>query len=208
MAAFHFKVLGPSHLLFRRKLHLFNFLFSDAARQLSCLQLEPADIWEAATDLPPVEGMVQVRVSRELTARDPSLSPLPQPVALTTAGLLPTAALERGLTGGRAVSGVRYRLPGAHSSEWRRCTVERGAVLPPPGGWAQGADFVVFAAPEEATGNAETDAMGTRFYILEKRLQYESELRERLARRVGELELAVGQMGLAVLQLERCKRVQ
>jgi hypothetical protein len=78
--------------------------------------------------------------------------------------------------------------------------VEGGAVLPPAGGWEQGADFVVFAegpaggreggdtAAEEAS--AETEAIRRRIDELEKNLLEERQARERLVRRVAQLELA------------------
>merc|ERR1719397_551725 len=58
--------------------------------------------------------------------------------------LLPLAALLE-VTGGRAITGLRYRRLGERSSEWRSCPREGDMLHPPPGGWSQAADYVVFA---------------------------------------------------------------
>ena len=87
---------------------------------------------------------MRVRVSWELNLQEPSLSPLPHLITLTPNGLLPLAALLE-VTGGRAITGLRYRRLGVRSSEWRSCPKEGDMLHPPPGGWSQAADYVVFA---------------------------------------------------------------
>ena len=144
---------GPTHLMFRSKLQVFQFLFSGTARAMDTVHLELEDVTEYEAEKEEGEG-VRVRVSRELAQSDPGirlgLSPLPQLVPLTPGGLLPVAALEQGVTAGLKVSAVRYRRPGVRSSEWRSCVREGGLILPPrPGGWDAAADIVVFVEGRE-----------------------------------------------------------
>ena len=87
---------------------------------------------------------VMVRVSWDLNMQEPSLSPLPHLITLTPNGLLPLAALLE-VTGGRAITGLRYRRLGVRSREWRSCLREGDMLHPPPGGWNQAVDYVVFA---------------------------------------------------------------
>ena len=121
---------GAIHLLFRRKQELFHFLFSSGAKQLACVQLEVEDI--LGKEEKKVEEVgVRVRVSWELNLQEPSLSPLPHLITLTPNGLLPLAALLE-VTGGRAITGLRYRRLGVRSSEWRSCPKRGGYVTPTP----------------------------------------------------------------------------
>lgn len=195
---------GSTHLMFRSKLQLAQFLFSGTARRLGRLQLEAEDITVSGAEAAEEVGEgVKVRVSRELAMHDPGLSPLPHLVRLTPGGLLPVAAVEEEVTGGRAVTGVRYRRPGVRSSEWRSCVREGGVILPPPGGWDAAADFVVFAErkeqgkadinmnKDEGSQVVEVEQLQRKVVELERRLVEEREAREELASKVTKLELVL-----------------
>ena len=193
---------GAIHLLFRRKQELFNFLFSSAAKQLSRVQLEDEDI--LGREAKQVEEVgVRVRVSWELNLQEPSLSPLPHLLKLNRNGLLPIEALLE-VTGGRAITGLRYRRLGVRSSEWRSCPREGDMLLPPPGGWSQAADYVVFADRRGAPdGNkvgegvdypggqnrrGEVEDLLVKVKELEKKMVQEAEARAKLEGKVYELE--------------------
>jgi len=193
---------GVVHLLFRRKQELFNFLFSSAAKQLSRVQLEGEDI--LGREAKKVEEVgVRVRVSWELNLQEPSLSPLPHLLKLNRNGLLPIEALLE-VTGGRAITGLRYRRLGVRSSEWRSCPREGDMLLPPPGGWSQAADYVVFADRRGAPdGNkvgegvdhpggqnrrGEVEDLLVKVKELEKKMVQEAEARAKLEGKVFELE--------------------
>ena len=199
---------GAIHLLFRRKQELFHFLFSSGARQLACVQLEVEDI--LGREEKKVEEVgVRVRVSWELNLQEPSLSPLPHLVTLTPNGLLPLAALLE-VTGGRAITGLRYRRLGVRSSEWRSCPREGDMLHPPPGGWSQAADYVVFAdrrgvlegnkggeSPDCQVGQrrrCEVEELLVKLEELEKKVVKEEEARVQLEGKVVELERTVTRM--------------
>ena len=213
----------PIHLIFQSKIYLFRFLFSDIAKALHCAQLEVevgslskpglAFLKEAGVGSlnevgvgPLTEkgmGSLMVRISRDLGLADPQLPPQAQEVVLTSEGLLPCSSLEAQVTGGREVTGLRYRKAGAQSSEWRGCLVKGGMVLPPRGGWRVGADFVVFAegntrkelfqnnkhnnlpVPEDLMAVYD---MKKRLKELETRLFVETKERQKLEKKVEELE--------------------
>ena len=199
---------GVVHLLFRRKQELFNFLFSSAAKQLSRVQLEDEDI--LGRDPKKVEEVgVRVRVSWELNLQEPSLSPLPHLLKLNRNGLLPIEALLE-VTGGRAITGLRYRRLGVRSSEWRSCPREGDMLLPPPGGWSQAADYVVFAdrrgvpdgnkvgeGVDPLSGQnrrGEVEELLLKVKELEKKMVQEAEARVQLEGKVFELEGTVTKM--------------
>ena len=180
---------GAIHLLFRRKQELFHFLFSSAAKQLVRVQLEVEDI--LGREEKKVEEVgVRVRVSWELNLQEPSLSPLPHLITLTPNGFLPIAALLE-VTGGRAITGLRYRRLGVRSSEWRSCPREGDMLHPPPGGWSQAADYVVFADRRGVTegkgGGDGSDCQGgqrRKFEVEELLLKNMEELEKKLAKEV------------------------
>ena len=199
---------GAIHLLFRRKQELFHFLFSSAAKQLVRVQLEVEDI--LGREEKKVEEVgVRVRVSWELNLQEPSLSPLPHLITLTPNGFLPIAALLE-VTGGRAITGLRYRRLGVRSSEWRSCPREGDMLHPPPGGWSQAADYVVFADRRGVTegkgGGDGSDCQGgqrrrfeqeeqlLKIEELEKKLVKEVEARVELEGKVVELDRIVTMM--------------
>ena len=197
------------HLLFRRKQELFHFLFSSGAKQLACVQLEVEDI--LGREEKKVEEVgVRVRVSWELNLQEPSLSPLPHLITLTPNGLLPLASLLE-VTGGRAITGLRYRRLGVRSSEWRSCPREGDMLHPPPGGWSQAADYVVFAdrrgvleGNKGGEGSAECQAgqrrrceveeLLAKVEELEKKVVKETEARVQLEGKIVELERTVTKM--------------
>jgi len=211
---------GAIHLLFRRKQELFHFLFSSGARQLACVQLEVEDI--LGREEKKVEEVgVRVRVSWELNLQEPSLSPLPHLVTLTPNGLLPLASLLE-VTGGRAITGLRYRRLGVRSSEWRSCPREGDMLHPPPGGWSQAADYVVFAdrrgvlegnkggeSPDCQVGQrrrCEVEELLVKLEELEKKVVKEEEARVQLEGKVVELERTVTRMREEASVQENCRR--
>ena len=209
---------GAIHLLFRRKQELFHFLFSSGAKQLSCVQLEVEDIL-GREEKKAEEVGVRVRVSWELNLQEPSLSPLPHLITLTPNGLLPLAALLE-VTGGRAITGLRYRRLGVRSSEWRSCPREGDMLHPPPGGWSQAADYVVFAdrrgvlegikggdSPEAGQRRmCEVEELLAKVEELEKKVVKEEEARVQLEGKVVELERTVARMGEEANMEENCRR--
>jgi len=214
---------GAIHLLFRRKQELFHFLFSSGAKQLACVQLEVEDI--LGREEKKVEEVgVRVRVSWELNLQEPSLSPLPHLITLTPNGLLPLAALLE-VTGGRAITGLRYRRLGVRSSEWRSCPREGDMLHPPPGGWSQAADYVVFAdrrgvleGSKGGEGSSDCqvgqrrrceveELMVKKMEELEKKLVREEEARVQLEGKVVELERTVTRMREDATSVEEnCRR--
>ena len=209
---------GAIHLLFRRKQELFHFLFSSGAKQLSCVQLEVEDI-RGREEKKAEEIGVRVRVSWELNLQEPSLSPLPHLITLTPNGLLPLAALLE-VTGGRAITGLRYRRLGVRSSEWRSCPREGDMLHPPPGGWSQAADYVVFAdrrgvlegikggdSPEAGQRRmCEVEELLVKVEELEKKVVKEEVARVQLEGKVVELERTVARMGEEANMEENCRR--
>ena len=161
-----------------------------------------------------------MRVSWELNLQEPSLSPLPHLITLTPNGLLPLAALLE-VTGGRAITGLRYRRLGVRSSEWRSCPREGDMLHPPPGGWSQAADYVVFAdrrgVPEGNKGGesldcqvgqrrTEVDELLVKLEELEKKVVKEEEARVQLEGKVVELERTVTRMRGEASGDENCRR--
>ena len=150
-------------------------------------------------------------MSWELNLHESSLSPLPHFITLTPNGLLPLAALLE-VTGGRAITGLRYRRLGVRSSEWRSCPREGDMLHPPPGGWSQAADYVVFAdrrgvlegnkvgageSPDCQVGQrrrCEVEELLVKLEGLEKKMVKEEEARVQLEDKVVELERTVTRM--------------
>ena len=161
-----------------------------------------------------------MRVSWELNLHESSLSPLPHFITLTPNGLLPLAALLE-VTGGRAITGLRYRRLGVRSSEWRSCPREGDMLHPPPGGWSQAADYVVFAdrrgvlegnksgeSPDCQLGQRRTEVeeLLVKLEELEKKVVKEEEARVQLEGKVVELERTVTRMREEASREENCRR--
>ena len=137
--------------------------------------------------------------------QDPSLSSS-SAVPLTPEGHLETSALERLGTGGRVVTAVRYRKPGATSSQWAGCRLEDGKVLPPGGGWGCGEDFVVFV--EQTVRRTRTNHCNKRtsksvpkseesnsfVNLLKSNLAKERQSKNELICKVAELERTIAAM--------------